>query len=141
MADNEIEELTGMDAVYAIFGEPICVYTRAQALADGALVDVSEMAREAGIRFPVAISEALHRDIGDVPETHSYQSYTGRLWDCLWMLQCTIRGLISTQGDDQLMVYRLIMHVGEAEMYSVKAVCGPGDDGEPVITLMQVSES
>ena len=36
----------------AIFGEPIAfihVYTRAQAIADGVLVDVTETAREAGL--------------------------------------------------------------------------------------------
>jgi hypothetical protein len=34
-------------------------YTRAGALADGVLVDVSAVAREAGIRFPVALTRAV----------------------------------------------------------------------------------
>ncbi|MCE9563538.1 MAG: hypothetical protein K8U57_15970 [Planctomycetes bacterium] len=38
--------------------EVIHSYTRANALADGVLVDVSETAREAGIRFPVALTQA-----------------------------------------------------------------------------------
>jgi hypothetical protein len=38
----------------------IYAYTRAQALADGVLVDVSPMAREAGFRFPTAITADLH---------------------------------------------------------------------------------
>ena len=34
-------------------------YSRRQALEDGVLVDVSEMAREAGFRYPVAITRAV----------------------------------------------------------------------------------
>lgn len=43
----------------SIFGELIYSYTRAQALADGELVDVSQTAIEAGFRVPVAITRAL----------------------------------------------------------------------------------
>ncbi|MCY4511649.1 MAG: hypothetical protein OXG35_32490, partial [Acidobacteria bacterium] len=34
-------------------------YTRAQAIKDGTLVDVTETAREAGWRFPVALTAAV----------------------------------------------------------------------------------
>ena len=40
------------------FGKVISVYTRAQALADGVLIDAGPMAREAGFRWPVAITAA-----------------------------------------------------------------------------------
>ena len=33
-------------------------YTRAEAIADGVLIDVSAVAREAGIRYPVALTAA-----------------------------------------------------------------------------------
>jgi hypothetical protein len=36
----------------------IHAYTRAEAIADGVLVDVSAVAREAGIRWPVALAAA-----------------------------------------------------------------------------------
>jgi len=44
----------------------IHTYTRAQAIEDGVLIDVSEMAREAGFRWPVAVhfDEAQCRDSG-----------------------------------------------------------------------------
>ena len=45
-------------SMYEIFGEPIDVYTRAQALADGALRDVTDLARDAGFRVPVALTAA-----------------------------------------------------------------------------------
>ncbi len=38
----------------------IFAYTRADALTDGELVDVSTTAREAGLIFPVAITRAAH---------------------------------------------------------------------------------
>ena len=122
--------------------EPVLIhaYTRAQALEDGTLVDVSEMAKEAGFIIPVAITAALHADINDIPEAHRYQSYTGRLWDCLHMLRMAIAGRIPFEGDDQCMVFSLIMHIGDAEQYRVKSVCGPGDDAEPVISLMKPDE-
>jgi len=34
-------------------------YTRAQAIEDGVLVDVSELAREASFRYPVAVTQGV----------------------------------------------------------------------------------
>ena len=45
-----------------IFGEVISIYTRAQALADGILIDAGSMAREAGFKWPVAITVAAWED-------------------------------------------------------------------------------
>ena len=42
-----------------IFGDVIYQYTRAQAIEDGVLIDVSETAREAGITFPTAVTAAV----------------------------------------------------------------------------------
>lgn len=39
--------------------EVISVYTRAQALEDGVLVDLSYLAREAGFRWPLAVTRAV----------------------------------------------------------------------------------
>ena len=40
-----------------LFGEVISSYSRAQAIEDGVLVDVSSVAREAGINFPIALTD------------------------------------------------------------------------------------
>ena len=45
----------------------ISSYTRAQAIADGQLIDVSEMAREAGIRYPVALTATVWARCVEVP--------------------------------------------------------------------------
>ncbi|MDE2205818.1 MAG: hypothetical protein KGK12_04165, partial [Armatimonadetes bacterium] len=59
------------------------------------------------------------------------------LWDVLWMGLTSIRGS-RTSGSE--LVYGLNMPVGPTTSYSVKLVCGPGDDLEPVITLMRPDE-
>lgn len=39
--------------------EVISVYTRAQALEDGVLVDLTDWAREAGFKIPVAVTQGV----------------------------------------------------------------------------------
>ena len=115
----------------------IFAYTRCQALEDGMLINVSELAREAGFSYPVAVTAALWEDILAIPESKGFQDTTGRLWDVLNMGRFAIRR--AKPGETELL-YRLIMHVGRSTYYTVKLVCGPGDEGEPVITLMQPDE-
>ena len=44
------------DAFAATFGDVVSSYTRTQAIADGVLVDVKALARDAGFRHPVAMT-------------------------------------------------------------------------------------
>jgi len=124
------------DAMRDVFGEVISCYSREQAIEDGTLIDVSETAREAGFRVPVAITAALHADIKDIPASKSFQDYDGRLWDVLYMGRLAAR----RGGDDSARLYNLIMHNGRKTYYTVKMMIGPGDNGEPVITLMRPDE-
>jgi hypothetical protein len=59
-------------------------YTRADALRDGVLVDVSATAREAGLRHPVALTRAAWERCVTVPPGVLCQDEAGRLWDVLW---------------------------------------------------------
>lgn len=139
-----------MDELF--FGEVIHRYTRAQAIEDGVLVDVTEMAREAGFRVPVAITQAVHADISDIPEGEGWQSYDGRLWDVLWMGYFAIK---SGRLDVERNTYDLYMNRGEKQVYMkngkvdrsapdtpyrLKMHSGPGDEGEHVITIMRPEE-
>ena len=121
--------------------EVIYTYTRAQALEDGVLVDVSETAREAGIEFPVALTRAVWVNYVEVPEGVVAQDESGRLWDILWMLRCQIR---RSQGDALRFQLYVRNHNRERltrkDLVTLKAVCGPGDDAEPVITVMLPDE-
>lgn len=91
-------------AIDELFGEVIHAYTRAQAIEDGVLVDVSETAREAGFRWPVALTRAAWADCvawtEDDNHRQVYQDESGRLWDVLWMAFNAIRS--SGAGESQI---------------------------------------
>jgi hypothetical protein len=59
-------------------------YTRADALRDGVLIDVSTTAREVGIRYPVALTRAVWEKCVAVPPGVACQDEAGRLWDVVW---------------------------------------------------------
>ncbi|MHB1948849.1 MAG: DUF6573 family protein, partial [Gammaproteobacteria bacterium] len=69
-------------------------YKRAQALEDGVLIDISNMAREAGFTIPVAVTNAVWSDYiqwsNKDTEQQTYQDTNGRLWDVLSMLRFAI---------------------------------------------------
>ncbi len=71
----------------------VFTYTRAQALQDGVLLDVSERARQAGFRLPVAVTAALWQDVAAIPPSYQgIQDVQGRLWDLLWMARLGHQG-------------------------------------------------
>ncbi len=74
---------------HPFFGEVISTYTRAQAIDDGVLVDAGPMAKEAGFRWPVALTAAAWSDCVAWTDADSeaqvHQDPTGRLWDVLIM--------------------------------------------------------
>jgi hypothetical protein len=119
----------------------IFTYTRAQAIADGVLIDVSKLAREAGFRYPVALTAGVWAECVAVPEGVTGQDETGRLWDILTMLRFAIA---RQKGDAQRIDFAL--HVrndnreGDPPLVSLYALCGPGDNGEPVITVLLPGE-
>jgi|SRR5690554_978668 len=116
--------------------EMIFGYSRKQAIEDGVLVDVSEMAREAGFTFPVAITEKVWNEY--IANEEEGQSTEGRLWDTLWMLRMAIR-----KGGGSTITYNVLYRDKRNKrdkIVRLKAVCGPGDDFEPVITIMLPNE-
>jgi hypothetical protein len=120
--------------------EVIHAYTRADALRDGVLIDVSATAREAGIRWPVALTCAAWERCVAVPPGVACQDEAGRLWDVLWML----RGAVARSAGGQLVPFALHVRNDDREgtppLVQLKAVSGPGDEGEPVITVMLPDE-
>lgn len=125
-----------------LFGEVIYTYTRAQAIADGVLVDVSQMAREAGFRWPVALTSAAWEDCVAWSEEDSrrgvHQDESGRLWDVLWMAMNAIRRNPGEPSQTLYQLYRVPRdgECTEAQLITLKLVAGPGDTREPVLTIM-----
>lgn len=123
-----------------MFGEPISVYSRDDALRDGVLIAADpETCREAGILWPVAVTDHLwsYIDPGNLEEMPG-QSISGRLWDLLWMFTTSAK---MSRGESRIK-FRVSfqMKTGRTrprvETIMIIGVCGPGDEGEPVITLM-----
>lgn len=128
------------------FGEVIYAYTRAQAIADGVLVDVTQTAREAGFQWPVALTRAAWEDCVAWSEEDGrrqvHQDESGRLWDVLWMGMHAIRRSSSSESQTLFRLYR-VPRGGKCQgalLVTLKLVAGPGDAGEPVITIMQPRE-
>jgi hypothetical protein len=121
-------------------------YSRAQAIADGVLVDVTDTAAEAGFKVPVAITRAAWADCvewNDEIEARkaTTQDESGRLWDVVWMAFVACRA----PGEGQRRIFELHRAPREGRGNRPRrvslAVCiGPGDDHYPVITIMQPNE-
>ena len=126
----------------SFFGEVIHAYTRQQAIADGVLVDVTKVAREAGFSIPVAMTHSVYEDCvawteADNDRKGTLQDEAGRLWDCVWMAFVAAR---RGRGEDRatVTVHRVPRHGRGLTPRPVSFIMaiGPGDNAEPVITLM-----
>jgi len=116
-------------------------YSRKQAIEDGVLIDLSTWARETGFTIPVACTAAVWNQYV-VPTESSRaagQSERGRAHDLLWMLYLAIK---KQPGAADLLMYEVIFlnAAGKQETVTLKAMCGPGDHAEPVITVMLPNE-
>lgn len=127
--------------------EVISTYTRAQAIEDGALVDVTATAQEAGFCRPVAMTAAAWADAVAWNESNGeYQDEKGRLWDVVFMASIAVRrnrGRHAADTDRLPFVLYRIPNVPDAmepnELVLTIAI-GGGDSGEPVMTIMLPGE-
>lgn len=134
--------------------------TRAQAIEDGVLVDVSDVAKEAGFKLPVAITRAAWARYVEVPAGLDVrgQSVDGRLWDVLFMLHVTIKRQQGNGSELQFQLHVALPDGGDwlsnethpetgssltrstHRLVTLKALCGPGDALEPLVTIMLPNE-
>ncbi len=126
------------------FGPIIFSYTRADAIADGVLVDLgaqpetASVVREAGFKLPIAMTSAAYGALigfGDLP---AGQSVSGRLWDVLMVLRSMIRRL--PDGADRVDFSVSVWDGTSLGDVAAWCHCGPGDNGEPVLTIMLPGE-
>jgi uncharacterized protein DUF6573 len=142
------------------WGEEIFRYTRAQAVADGVLLDLTSatddkgqfLCQQAGFKVPVAITRAAWAKVieaggtwksegeGEILNLKGGQLLTGRLWDLLWLL----RSACSQASNDDRVHFQVRVDVngdGRCELVRLWALCGPGEDAAPVITVMLEGEN
>ena len=128
------------------FGPVISTYSRAQAIDDGVLIDAGSMAREAGLKWPVAVTSAAWCDCVAWSEVdnqkQAYQDELGRLWDVLFMASQAIRAASDSGDRRNFSLYRVPRNgqSREAGEVTLKLIVGPGDQAEPVITIMLLNE-
>jgi hypothetical protein len=122
-------------------------YTRKQALADGFQVDVSETAREAGIRFPVFLTRTVFDACVTIPPGVQAQDEAGRLWDVVWMTRFAIlRAKPGKEGGATCTRIPVALYVRNdnrrPRLVKLIATCGPLDldDPQPAITVMMPDE-
>ncbi len=124
------------------FGPAISAYTRAQAIEEGILVDVSDTAREAGFTIPVAVTRTVWERLVALPEGYrGFQDEAGRLWDVLWMARHYALG---ASGSDRVRMCVLVRDIRKdlrdsnrppRRHFPIVAI-GAGDEGRPAITIM-----
>jgi len=97
-------------------------YTRANALADGVLVDCTEAARKVGFSVPLAISEAAYLTLD--PEGEEFAAN-------LALLVSTARNELPRHENTP----RFRFQIPSLSKKEFILDIGPGDSGEPVLTL------
>ena len=143
-----------MKATDTIFGEVISTYTRAQAVDDGVLVDVTSAADEAGFKWLTAMTRTVYeRYVAVPPALVGCQDVQGRLMDIIHMLWVAVRtGRIEGDVGEFGLLVRFPAGAtwqsnekrhaeGEGlRLVTLKAVSGPGDDHKPFITILMPDE-
>ena len=124
-----------------LFGEPISVYTRAQAIEDGTLVDLSKVAPDVcaqHYKVSVACTAAVWGVIDRaVKNPRCLNDVNGVVHDVLWMSKVCAQVV-----DTSTRLFKVIIRgAGRKSSYVFKAVVGPGDSGECVLTISEPDES
>lgn len=147
-------DLATVAEVADVWGAPVSTYTRAEALADGVLIDPATLeagiVAEAGFLVPVAITRAAWHlavwpleDDGAAAWLRSrwLQDPVGRLWDVLHMARLQLPRT-SSVGLFKLSAIVATPTRGTRgrRNLTLKAVIAGGDDGAPCITIMLPEE-
>lgn len=123
------------------FGEIIHAYTRAQALEDGELVDVTEWASAdkgfmGGFTVPVAMTRSAWAAIEAIPKSaEGLQDVRGRAHDVLWMASLAARSA-ARSGKTRVGFKVILPSKGTRKRNRILVIdSGPGDNAEHVITI------
>ena len=111
-------------------------YTRAQAIADGVLIDVTAQAAEAGFKVHTVVTDHLYNSYVVPPAglEGEGQSVEGRLHDLLFRTLLAAKAIRDSDRVEFDVLF--LMAPGRWDTAHVVAVIGPGDQGEPVMTIM-----
>ena len=109
--------------------------TRQDAIDDGDLIEITRMGRDMGIMFPLAVSARAAESMVPFPNIPQ-DTVTENLWDTLHAFRDRARTTTEDEFEFQVSLYQN----GLVPTLTFKAAVSPGDDGEPVITIMLPDE-
>ena len=124
-----------------VFGGPTYSYSRAWAIEEGVLVDLGQDKMlevcQQHYKHPIACTAAvwgiMERAVAN--KRHG-NDFAGVLHDMLWMSRKYCRKL-----DESTVIFQVkITGAGRQSVYDFKLLVGPGDNAEPVITIMLPTE-
>ena len=118
----------------------ISSYTREQAIEDGILIDVTSIFPQCSelYRCPVAITIGVWGVLEQAVNNPLHcNDLNGLIWDLLYM---SIRGVIKRIDPTEHLFQVIITGAGLNKYHTFRAICGPGDAAEPVITIMLPGE-
>ncbi len=130
-----------MSSLRGICGDAIYSYTRAQAIEDGVLVDamagdLAEVSRQ-HYKHPVAMTAGVFSLIKRAVEHPKHcNDYKGVWHDVLYMSHAAP----AKRWQTGCLFPVIITGTGRRRNHTLKIECGPGDDGEPVMTVMLPEE-
>ena len=129
-----------MNAAEDIFGSNIIFsYTRAQALSDGVLIDLSGSfpSDTRMFTFPLACTSAVWTLIESAASDEDVDPAL-YVWDVAYMAYNAVNQRKTTSDEVQFMVSLPLTENGTE--HRLKLHLGPGDAGEPVLTIMLAHE-
>jgi hypothetical protein len=116
-----------------IFGDVIFRYTRAEAIADGVLVDLGALCPDVcrqHYKHPIACTAVVWAMIEETAAIPGHD-VLGAVSDILWMS----RRAQTEAPDESTRLFRVLL--GDPENpEELEMCCGPGDHLEPVLTIM-----
>jgi hypothetical protein len=116
----------------------IHAYTRAQALEDGVLVDLSARAPDtcrSHFIHPLACTSAVWCLLEATVKREPGNSLDGVLHGVLTCAKLTAR-IRPPPSPDRVVFKALLAEGATLRSFTLQLACGPGDMGEPVLTLM-----
>ena len=124
--------------------EIVSSYSRAQAIDDGILIDVSQSAvGKLGFRFPVAVTQGtwetfVSPGLAGLPEAEAGALCVQRTASLLAIVRDCIMAAGKAGGDR---IHALAFSERQPrQAVEIWCRCGPGDRGEPVLTIMLADE-
>lgn len=133
--------LAGIDDETAGASQGEGIYdTDSQGIEERVLIDVTETAKRAGIKFSVAVTPAVWSQCVEVSEGVQGQDERSRLWDMLQTLRHAITKERRKSAEPLAFQFMAISDGQQAQPVRLRALWVSTDETEPVVTVMLPNE-